>query len=89
MGMLPASADDAALRAVFEPFGTLNGARRGAVLGCPPPPVLRRRRCTPRFADATVLRDASTGATKGCGFVKFQSRDDARRAISSLHGQVR
>jgi len=36
-----------------------------------------------------VMRDKDTGASKGCGFVKFPTRDEALRAINALHGRKR
>jgi len=36
-----------------------------------------------------VMRDKDTGTSKGCGFVKFPTRDEALRAINALHGRKR
>jgi RNA recognition motif-containing protein len=40
------------------------------------------------IVDVIVLRDATTGVGKGCGFVKFGTRAEAVAAIGGLHGQV-
>ena len=41
------------------------------------------------IADVIILRDATTGVGKGCGFVKFGTRAEAVAAIGGLHGRVR
>jgi len=36
-----------------------------------------------------LMRDKDTGASKGCGFIKFATRDESLRAINALHGRKR
>jgi RNA recognition motif-containing protein len=41
-------------------------------------PVLRAR----------VVRDRTTGRSKGCGFVRYASPEDAKKAVKALDGLV-
>jgi len=39
--------------------------------------------------DVSILRDRSTGASRGCAFVGFESSDEAETAIQHLNSRVR
>ncbi len=38
--------------------------------------------------DALILRDEATGASKGCGIVRFSTAAEARAAIAALDGRT-
>ena len=39
-----------------------------------------------KVSDASIIKDRSTGRSRGFGFVEMPSRDEAQAAMKALHG---
>ena len=62
---------DSDLLEMFSPFGTVMSAK------------VRLN----RSVDCEVIRDRTTGASKGYGFVNFRDAKDAEKAIAAMNGK--
>ena len=81
VGRLPVRFTETDIRPIFEPFGELNEVRSVGNLS-------RAHLSDGDSRQVFVIKNNSTGESKGCCFVKYTLAEAGEKAIAALHGKM-